>query len=599
MVILNNSNNTNLNYSNNTSNNNNNNINNNNNRVYFDKNNIQTVNINNFKQDIPTVAGATAVAKISTDAYFKNLSNFNNISVTNNRNTNSTASSNKNKYITTLTLPTQYIDLSTFFYSPPEKFNRYELKTSSPNQSSLLSSESSLTVVGGGGGGASGLVIPPNQLNIGGNPTATTNTTQQEASLLLSSTASSLTSSSISTDSSSIISLVSSQISNHSQSTNSSTDQANTIDLDNLLNSNNFVLNKLFMMMSNNMDNNNLTQPITNNFSNSGSSSSDDHEELLAEMELIERLPTQERLKQAKRRRALQLKKWSDYERELNMNTSTNKQKKHVNFFTNNSKTNITNPQLQQQLLLQTKIKFQDHIVLLDSIMRKDYQEVELLLESGVPPNSSNEDGLTAIHQCCIDDSADLLRLLIKYGADVNVVDNDLWTPLHAAATCANLEICKILIENKADLLAVNTDGNMPYDICDDEECLEYIESEMASRGVTQQTIDMKRSESEIKMLNDLKIACLDQMNKTINRKLLTNNPMLNSFVGSISASTPQLNSSLLNNNYFLVYFKNSVTNDGKIDLNAKDSNGATLVSIFLYHRLNFLTEHYLCFLRI
>jgi protein phosphatase 1 regulatory subunit 16A len=87
----------------------------------------------------------------------------------------------------------------------------------------------------------------------------------------------------------------------------------------------------------------------------------------------------------------------------------------------------------------------------------------------------------------------------------VNVCDNDLWTPLHAAATCANLEICKILIQNNGELLAVNTDGNMPYDICDDEVCLEYIESEMATRGVTQQTIDFKRAEVEFKMLEDVK----------------------------------------------------------------------------------------------
>ena len=94
---------------------------------------------------------------------------------------------------------------------------------------------------------------------------------------------------------------------------------------------------------------------------------------------------------------------------------------------------------------------------------------------------------------------------MIRYGADVNVCDNDLWTPLHAAATCANLEICRILIENNAELLAVNTDGNMPYDICDDELCLEYIESEMANRGVTQQAIDIKRTEVEIRMLEDIK----------------------------------------------------------------------------------------------
>ena len=96
------------------------------------------------------------------------------------------------------------------------------------------------------------------------------------------------------------------------------------------------------------------------------------------------------------------------------------------------------------------------------------------------------------------------MKLLISYGADVNVCDNDLWTPLHAAATCANLEICRILIENRAELLAVNTDGNMPYDICDDELCLEYIESEMANRGITQQAIDIKRAEIEIKMLEDI-----------------------------------------------------------------------------------------------
>lgn len=212
-------------------------------------------------------------------------------------------------------------------------------------------------------------------------------------------------------------------------------------------------------------------------------------------------------------------------------------------------------------------IRFQDHIVLLDAIMRKDYDEVVRLLEVvGVTPNSANEDGLTAIHQCCIDDSADLLRLLIANGADVNVCDNDLWTPLHAAATCANLEICKILIENKAELLAVNTDGNMPYDICDDELCLEYIESEMAQRGVTQQAIDMKRSETEMRMLDDLKQICMTT----------------NSFNSTLSTSNAQnsfLNSNVNSKQNFTTYFNDPVTRDGLLDLNAKDNNGATLVS--------------------
>ena len=145
--------------------------------------------------------------------------------------------------------------------------------------------------------------------------------------------------------------------------------------------------------------------------------------------------------------------------------------------------------------------------------------------------------------------------MLIRYGADVNVCDNDLWTPLHAAATCANMEICKILIENNADLLAVNTDGNMPYDICDDEVCLEYIESEMARRGVTQHTIDMKRSETEMRMLDDLK-----QMVYTTNG---------NSNVNS---------SSFMNN----MNMRSTNVDRRFLDLNAKDASGATLVSTAL-----------------
>lgn len=34
-----------------------------------------------------------------------------------------------------------------------------------------------------------------------------------------------------------------------------------------------------------------------------------------------------------------------------------------------------------------------------------------------------------------------------------------------------------------ADLLAVNTDGNMPYDLCEDEQTLDCLETAMANRG--------------------------------------------------------------------------------------------------------------------
>ena len=44
----------------------------------------------------------------------------------------------------------------------------------------------------------------------------------------------------------------------------------------------------------------------------------------------------------------------------------------------------------------------------------------------------------------------------------------------------------------------------MPYDICEDETTLSFIENEMAKKGVTQDLIDITRAETETKMLKDL-----------------------------------------------------------------------------------------------
>ena len=66
------------------------------------------------------------------------------------------------------------------------------------------------------------------------------------------------------------------------------------------------------------------------------------------------------------------------------------------------------------------------------------------------------------------------------------------------------MPVCKILVEHGADLLALNADGNMAYDICDDEITLDYIETEMDRTGITQEMIDQVRSHTEHQMLADL-----------------------------------------------------------------------------------------------
>ncbi|CAF1214985.1 unnamed protein product [Rotaria magnacalcarata] len=227
-----------------------------------------------------------------------------------------------------------------------------------------------------------------------------------------------------------------------------------------------------------------------------------DHSELVQEMVLLEKLTAQERLKHAKRRRQQQLANWARREASLGNGTIISSS------MTNGTITSISNSRKLKSI--RTKeflVQFPANVVLLEATARQDVEEVRSLLKSGkYNPNTANEDGLTPMHQCSIDNSDQILRLLIEHGGDVNAKDRDLWTPLHAAATCGHIHICKILIENGAELLALNADGNMPYDICDDDQTLDYIETQMDRIGITQEMIDSKRGHVENQMLIDLNL---------------------------------------------------------------------------------------------
>lgn len=83
-------------------------------------------------------------------------------------------------------------------------------------------------------------------------------------------------------------------------------------------------------------------------------------------------------------------------------------------------------------------------------------------------------------------------------------------------ATCGHLQICRILIENGAELLALNADGNMPYDICDEEVTLDFIETQMDRVGITQDMIDQTRAKTENQMLTDLQNLVKKRANSSI-----------------------------------------------------------------------------------
>ncbi|KAM3860672.1 protein phosphatase 1 regulatory subunit 16A [Diretmus argenteus] len=209
-----------------------------------------------------------------------------------------------------------------------------------------------------------------------------------------------------------------------------------------------------------------------------------DHGELLAEMATVGRLSATERLKHAQKRRAQQLKGWAQMEKDVARGSKGKGDKKKGRTI---------------------KVKFPNTVTLLEAAARNDLEEVRELLNSGVSPDLFNEDGLTALHQCCIDDFVEMVQCLLDAGASVNACDSELWTPLHAAATCGHTGLVQLLVQAGADLLAVNADGNMPYDLCEDEATLELLEMVMAEQGITQDRIDECRGAKETAMLTDVR----------------------------------------------------------------------------------------------
>lgn len=67
-----------------------------------------------------------------------------------------------------------------------------------------------------------------------------------------------------------------------------------------------------------------------------------------------------------------------------------------------------------------------------------------LLLFQVPDPSSSNDEGITALHNAICAGHLDIVRSLVQFGVDVNAVDTDGWTPLHCAASCNNQPVVRV-----------------------------------------------------------------------------------------------------------------------------------------------------------
>lgn len=89
-----------------------------------------------------------------------------------------------------------------------------------------------------------------------------------------------------------------------------------------------------------------------------------EHYELVQEMPSIERMTTQDRLKHARKRRSQQLKKWAQYEKQLEKESTKKKKKEPQQDSMKRNKRRKTD-----------RVQFVANIALLESAARNDLEE--------------------------------------------------------------------------------------------------------------------------------------------------------------------------------------------------------------------------------
>ncbi|XP_067387529.1 protein phosphatase 1 regulatory subunit 12B isoform X2 [Emydura macquarii macquarii] len=146
------------------------------------------------------------------------------------------------------------------------------------------------------------------------------------------------------------------------------------------------------------------------------------------------------------------------------------------------------------------RVRFEEGAVFLAACSSGDAEEVKRLLARGARINTANVDGLTALHQACIDENLDMVKFLVENGASVNQQDNEGWTPLHAVASCGYLNIAEYLLSHGASVAVVNSEGEVPSDLAEEAAMKDLLMEQVKKQGVD---LDLARKEEEQQMLQD------------------------------------------------------------------------------------------------
>ncbi|XP_061171283.1 putative ankyrin repeat protein RF_0381 [Saccostrea echinata] len=92
---------------------------------------------------------------------------------------------------------------------------------------------------------------------------------------------------------------------------------------------------------------------------------------------------------------------------------------------------------------------------------------LEFLIEKGLDINSTNKNGKTVLHQCCVKGNLYTCKYLVRtYPYLLNVVDNNGNNALHSAACRGDIDLFVFLSEKGLDIDSTRNDGKNVLHIC-------------------------------------------------------------------------------------------------------------------------------------
>jgi ankyrin repeat protein len=98
-----------------------------------------------------------------------------------------------------------------------------------------------------------------------------------------------------------------------------------------------------------------------------------------------------------------------------------------------------------------------------DAAMKNDIETVRSLLKQAADANSSQGDGMTALHWAAMNNNPEMAQLLIYAGATVKATTRiGMYTPLYLAAQNGNAKVIDVLLKAGADAKAPTLDGVTP-----------------------------------------------------------------------------------------------------------------------------------------